>query len=76
MQANNGSKKTPENYSEVYDNRSSSLNGTRERECQAMISIAGHSRQKISKNSGKDRLISQLLLRIQKEARCPIHLLQ
>lgn len=67
MQANNGSEKPVKNYAEIYGNRSSSLNGARE--SQAIISIAGHSRQKLSKKSEKDRFISQLLVHIWKDAR-------
>lgn len=57
MQANNASKKnSKKNYDEVYGNRSSSLNGTIIRECQTMTSIAGHSRQKLSKIQKKTDL--------------------
>ena len=48
---------TLKSYGEVYDNRTSSLNGTRISECQAMTSVTGHSRQKLSNNSEKDKCI-------------------
>lgn len=48
--------KTVKNYGEVNGNRSASLKGTRIRECQAVTSIAGHSRQKLSKKLRKRHL--------------------